>query len=1446
MKSLVSKISFGVALLMLLFVNEAFSSEAKTTEEYEAEIEAIIQHVKDNNAFTDSFDETTPQNMPVGIKKTVGSMDMLIVFDKAVCTSEKATMEAYMAFEFPGSGKNVIFKGTDIQFYAGGLLNATLQLVSTKPVKIGNMEIELDPQKTYVTFDCNGYKETALSAILKLPQNVFKKEDPTTRQVIDGQSVTASITGTFENLNDIMIEASLDPFQISGLSGFGFYASSIFVDLSDEHNPAFKQTTYNYVKKEFQDEELWRGVYISTFDVKLPKDFCKDGKSPSIGASDMLIDDNGFTGTINAKDLLTLDTGDLGGWQFSMTSLGITMSGGHFDAFSFAGQLVLPVSQTPSPMGYEAHIGVNGYEFTITPPESTNFDIWAATIKLRDDSEISVSTDKETGKYHICADLNGNMDINAGSSKVSVAGVIFEHMVIQNTAPKFDINSFSATIGNMKGFPISVSNLGYEKNDKQHGLNLTVSVTLMGQDGEDKNGFCADGSFTIFGKEDEDKGITSWSYDRIEFKSFDLAVKYAAFEMNGSLVVYKNDPVYGDGMKGDITLTIIEKIEVSATAQFGNVDDENGNNYKYWYADAFVTFPSGIPIFTAVTMNGFGGGAYYHMKHVHNPAIVIDPKNPTAVNSDNETPGISPSGDSYVPDVKTGIGLKAAILLAIASEDVLNVKAEFEIAFTSSGSLSQVSFTGEALLLTKYSPTVKPSDAKMYCKLFMNYDVTNNSFASTLDTYLNFEGIMHGSNTDISGGKNYAGQGGFFIENGKWLLYMGHPTQGRIGINFFNIADANSYFVMGNLNVPPIPDIDSDAASILNSGNFSFCRNLGDMSTGKGFSFGASLKVSIPNKSFLCFYGSFKAGMGFDLMLTNTTKKCVGSNDYIGINGWYSVGQTWAYVQGDIGICCKLFKKKVNAHILEVGVATALQAKLPNPLYMTGEVGGHYSVFGGLIKGDCHFKFDIGNDCEYQNTSSDLLDGVEVISDLMPHNGASNVDVFATPQVTFNYAIDTEFKILNEQNNQYHRFRIKLDKFDVMNNGSKVAGEYKWNSDHNVLAFESYEVLPGNAKLEASVEVHFQELKNGAWVDVMDDKDNTVLAETRNVSFNTGDLPDYIPVSNIKNCYPLVNQTNYYQEEYATGFIELNRGQKYLFDKPDNERWSTEYRFSDGTIIKQNTFMYNSTTKKLEYAVPTDLKNETVYDVTIVNIPIAPDDNIEANVKTKISILDTGDTLITRATDGIVRVSSDEKVILTYQIRTSRYNTFKEKVNNLSYVKSESFVLSTAIHSMARCYSGTELFSAEEISGDSPMVRCSFVTDKNIWYNTFPGKYLYEDYPYGVYLTRRKDPLGIPPINCITVNQTNDNIRFTPGTMINWSSATNRFDCLIEYYIGQDYSDLKNKVINLPTSSITQRLADLANFLWTSMYGGKYYFNVSYYIPGEITPTSTEQLFIEY
>jgi hypothetical protein len=227
-------------------------------------------------------------------------------------------------------------------------------------------------------------------------------------------------------------------------------------------------------------------------------------------------------------------------------------------------------------------------------------------------------------------------------------------------------------------------------------------------------------------------------------------------------------------------------------------------------------------------------------------------------------------------------------------------------------------------------------------------------------------------------------------------------------------------------------------------------------------------------------------------------------------------------VEGKIGIRIKIFSVKRNVSILDIAAAALLQAKLPNPTWLHGVVGGRFSVLGGAVKGSCKFEFTLGEECKIAGESA--LSGAEIIAEVTPGNTQTDISVFNAPQAVFNYAVEKPFELM-ETDNTMKKYRVKLDYFELMDGSSKISCIPEWNEDHNVLALKPTDLLPGKKKLKVRVGVSFEEFKGGTWAIVYEN--GAKVTEKKESEFETGVAPDMIPTSNIQYSYPIINQYNY-------------------------------------------------------------------------------------------------------------------------------------------------------------------------------------------------------------------------------------------------------------------------------------------------------------------------------
>ncbi|MEL6355688.1 MAG: hypothetical protein AAFQ37_02030, partial [Bacteroidota bacterium] len=446
-----------------------------------------------------------------------------------------------------------------------------------------------------------------------------------------------------------------------------------------------------------------------------------------------------------------------------------------------------------------------------------------------------------------------------------------------------------------------------------------------------------------------------------------------------------------------------------------------------------------------------------------------------------------------------------------------------------------------------------------------------------------------------------------------------------------NTSD-NSRFELGNIGLlltaymdfgtvlpdfPPPPD---RVASILGGGDYNIVsRDDPRLTNGGGFLFGASVDASVPDITFLAFYASFYAGYGFDVMMTNygAAARCAGnesSSEPIGINGWYATGQIYAYLEGTIGLNVDVFGIKGKYSIIDLGAAALLQARLPNPEWMKGIVGGRYSILNSLVSGNCKFEFELGEKCDIVGASE--LAGIQIISSTSPDdNSATDVDVFTQPQAAFTLPIGYVFEIPDDDGNPRY-YRAKLKEMSITNNETNsavaVVADETWNAENDVLALTPFDILAGNTEHTLKVVVEFEKsLNNSSWELLMDEVEGTPVQQSAEIVFTTGPAPDYIPHSNIKYSYPLVDQFNYLKGEANEGYVQLKQGQPYLFaSEPEYElettEWSQKVFFIQQDLIKdQQTLSYSRDNKRVTYDLPTSsvLAPNMVSAIHFMNIP---------------------------------------------------------------------------------------------------------------------------------------------------------------------------------------------------------------------------------------------------
>jgi len=1494
------------------FIEEHFPQDSLTNE-FVLKAKKVIDELETSQNYIDLVSPNDLVTLPVGVKKQIGNITYTMGISKALFTPEYTEVTAFVRIIIPqldaqGNQKQLFFGANDVKIsHQGGIYgDAKLSLLGDVPIPIngGNAMVVLKggfdmdtgnvDDLTYVTIDCGGFKELDLTAEVLFPRSMLEPVDASSYAVIaEGEKLNGKpidkVKGTFQTTvgdwNDILVEITLPPFQLtkegsedgSGKAGLIFQLNTAVFDFSDIRNSpnvVFPKDYQQYLVP--GNKELWRGVYVNTLKVVLPKQFkIRDSEERVVfQASHLLIDGMGVSGTFSVENLLPITEGDASKWQFSVDRLEAAFVANGLVGAGFDGKIVLPVTDEVTEeesgdekaldrkaLAYKALIDpVNDeYVLTVSPQDSLSFNVFKAKATLAPNSYVEMRVSE--GKFRPKAVLHGNLAIQGSNSEtkpdkktVDFKGITFQNLQLQTESPYFQVD-YMGYAGEVKfaKFPVTINEIGVTANSDVAALHFGINVNLM-----DK-GFSGGTTLSVIGNFNDDNGLQRWKYERIEVKRIEIKADLGKIQLDGFVDIKDDDPVYGDGFYGELGAKF-NGIKVDASAWFGKKE------FRYWYVDAFADL-SGSSKIGPTGITGFGGGAYYRM-----------------TKKSGAYSAMVPSGLSYVPDGDSGLGFRALLGFALANENALNGEVGFEMAFNRSGGLNRIIFFGEAHIvkamnfqfgdkfkekLTKlegkindlgdsaamqslkeanlvdYGKVAFPNEGMTFdmgidAHFAMEMDFQNDTFHAELEVFVNTPGGFYQG----VGPKGRAGWAVFHASPDEWYLHIGTPKDRiglKLGLGNFAIK-STSYLMIGD-NIPGSPPPPAAVAEILGVqlSELDYMRDLNALGDGRGFAFGSEFSVDTGDMTFLVFYARFQAGLGFDIMIKDYGDTACHGSGQIGIDGWYANGQAYAYLQGELGINIKLLFVRKKIPIIKAGAAVLLQAKLPNPAWFKGYMGGHFNLLGGLVRGKFRFKIELGEECEIVGGAP--LGGLKVIADVKPTDGSNEVDVFTVPQAAFNMKINTPFRL--EDDEGFKTYRILLDEYTVTKEGQSIEGALEWNENNDQANFVSLDILPPNSTIDVKVAVSFQEKRRGSWITLTQDGKPAKEIEER--SFTTGEAPDYIPLTNIVYAYPLIDQQYFYQNERNTGYVKLKRGQPYLF--PPETDWTQTIQYvSESNIIAGKTVSYDKRERKVNFDFA-QLQNQKEYALRIISIPPADQSNANSDPEERYINKETGQEgtaieIRNREANTVVQESAEVEM-LTYNFSTSAYNTFQQKIEAMGTIKNFLVPIYTDVHELEADVKMDERFSVQELNGSKyseykPMITTEAVLD-DAYFKQGIYPLIYEGYPIKPSFTVNRDisKLGLPPkkgINLLTWYITyleNNPEFFLLDKRIPYSYYQT-------FYYKKDFVDIQYKVVNTYLNDQEryqqeiQQYDYIINGVFPSIWRGYYKAKMQYLLPGGI------------
>ncbi len=1215
------------------------------------------------------------QLMPIPLIKDTLDASFRILIDNVKLSAAGAKLDAYFIYDDKNSSQRFVMEAEGLSWGAGGLIgDVSLKLLSTVEIKITNSAmLILNPSTsptngTYVTWDCKGYKKMQIDGGIELCPKLVVPLNPTTYEPIPNTNYRVDFIMSICKMNEIYFELNgnqAKPFAITGHEDMKWMVTKLVIDYSDQQSPKNVVMFSEYNSPEYDPikgfSENWKGVYIGELSVRMSKSLGSSGSQPTtVGAQNIVIDNRGVSGKVFATNIVDIKKGSLGGWPFSLDTISIIALNSKLIGGGLCGKIQVPIFKKP--MRYAAHMKPNnGFEFVVSPSASEEIDMMLATAKIDSNSTIRVKI--VGGEVEAVAELYGVVKIGSlgGSSiSINIPDVRFEQLKVSNKSPYFESGTWRIDGGfgaKIMGFELNVDEIRPIQEDEKSKAGIAFNVGLALP-----LNIKAGGGLEVMGRMEYDsEKRQKWVYETTKITAFKIDGKFSGGHVRGFIDKFdegSGSGIYGKGFQGMVDLGLDKVGEFKAMALFGK-SKHNGEDFKYFFVDASVKLTSGIPL-GPIEINGFVGGVSYKMNTNHNGTALYSGSNPSVL----PPLGQSFSGIQYTPDYDKALGLRAGGLFKfIKNEATFNGLISFDILFNatkedgSGGGLAKFGLTGIAQLMSKKpvngtSATVKGKkpdaiQSPLSINLRIEYDNNNNVLKGDLETFLNL-GVFQGVGKDSLGSDNYKMvDAELYVDSKNWWFYFGTPSSPcgiRADLGIIK-AELKAYLDIGTIvpNMPPLPaNVTAIAGEVY--------QNQTLRTNGAGFTMGASFDVKAELNLGIAS-GSIAAGLGFDIMIRDFGNATCGvGGPQLGINGWYGMGQMWAYVEGSVTFL------KIN--ILKAGIAAVLQAQLPNPMFAQATVGIKIKTFlTGEFKKNMTIKF--GSPCNIiENGVANPL-GMKVIANIDPNDGGQGLPTDVRPAVTF--AIPMEDPI-----------SMGSDKFDAkvesticksLKTGKVYDHKYIYNEDKTMLTIDPAEVFDGKDSIQFIIKVAVS--KNGG----------AAIFEKDTVVFTTGGAYTTIPLSNIESSYPLNGMSNYYikQNNSYKGFVQLKSSMPNIFyNIPEGHVQKLRLTSSTGTVT-DIAYKYDGLDAKMTFSMDPDfLENNKIYKLQLIRIP-SGEDGGNANPDQGIDINDEVNNLTLRkatgANDPLNNSSNNEvgsgttTVLLEMYFRTSIFNTLEQKIN---------------------------------------------------------------------------------------------------------------------------------------------------------------------------------------
>lgn len=290
-----------------------------------------------------------------------------------------------------------------IPIHADGIERSSVKLLES--IESGNVVSD----KSKMRCNCKGFESLNDQVQLSISPDIMTRTD-------NGAPVTFEPTKETGNYDNKITEVENIPrFKLNNLPGFTFQAKSGKLDLSSSEN-GFNKDVNDYTAKQSIN---WKGLRLKDIQLTIPEKYnIVDPNSPlTLDNGEIYIDENKLAyGHFSKTNVLGLDKGKMGPWNYSIDTMKVTMDAHQIGKFRLSGNIKTPFFDDHFP--YRAVVAETRQKQiqldAIIPSSKLGMSIWHGSFTTQKPSSVDarlVQLGEERQLTPKC-DFTGDLNVN--------------------------------------------------------------------------------------------------------------------------------------------------------------------------------------------------------------------------------------------------------------------------------------------------------------------------------------------------------------------------------------------------------------------------------------------------------------------------------------------------------------------------------------------------------------------------------------------------------------------------------------------------------------------------------------------------------------------------------------------------------------------------------------------------------------------------------------------------------------------------------------------------------------------------------------------------------------------------------------------------------------------------------------------------------------------------